>query len=203
MIPTPNAQLTPASSPGLIGQNMAPVPPTGPPAQQSAAFRQVSPSQNTMKTDEAIYKAKGLELLNSDQTQGEFMTVLKTGDPVTALVNALLLVLQKLDAAQRASGTDVADAVKLLGAEEFFNDLVSKAKAARIFTLDQAHLEMAFSIAVQDYIKGEVAAGRIDPAKLMQQMQQSMAKLPPAQRQEITTAMQRIQKTAQNYKGGQ
>ena len=197
---------------GLIGQveGVQPVQP-GPadPSQpvqagftQQQTPAQVSPSQQPMGKDYQMYVAKGLEIISSTQTRDSIVTLLKSADPVSALANTLVVVIQKLDMAARSKGTEVADFVKISGAHELINRLNDIMTAAKIASLDKNHIELAFSLAVQDYMRGEIKAGRINPAKLQQQQQMAMQKMKPKQRQEIQESLTRIQATAKAYHGG-
>ena len=193
---------------GLIAsaqQNVQPQSPLATLGQQVPQQQQpsISPSQEPMGKDYQMFVAKGLDLISSPQTRDSIVTMLKAGDPVTALANALVVILQKLDIAARAKGLEVADIVKLYGSHELISELSNVGKAAGIFNLDSNHIELAFSVAVQNYIKGEIAAGRIDPQKLQAQSQASAKKLDPKQRASMQEAVQRIQATAKSYSAQQ
>ena len=92
--------------------------------------------------------------------------------------------------------------MKISGAHELINRLNHIMTAAKIASLDKNHIELAFSLAVQDYMRGEIKAGRINPAKLQQQQQMAMQEMKPKQRQEIQESLTRIQATAKAYHGG-
>lgn len=177
-------------NPGLIPQPSAqsPVP--------------TSPSTKPMGLDYQMFVAKGLDLISGQQTRKDILVLLKAGKPVESLANTLVVVLQKLDIAARKKGTEVHDYVKIIGANELLQELAKIAKAARIFDLDKDHLELAFSLAIQDYVKTEIQAGRIDGAKLYQTMQQNVKKMAPKDKQEMDLAIQRIAATAKKYNGG-
>jgi hypothetical protein len=190
-------------NPGMIGPQQQP--PPDPSAQQGHYIRATKPSTKPQTMDLQMYIAKGLELMSSQQTRESMLVVLKgigPGKPVEKLANALVVLLQKLDASARKTGVEVLDSVKVIGAHELIQDLAKTAAAANIFTLDDDHIELAYSVAVQDYVKAEVKAGRINPGKLMAQMQSSVRKMPPKEKQEMAMALKRIQATAAKYNGG-
>lgn len=167
----------------------------------SQPVAQVRPSQRKPKEDYEEWVAIAMEILHSKQTRGAIQDLLKSGasDPVNTMAKTLGLVLTKLDQSSRNSGQEVDDAVKLLALAEVENQLVEIAEALGAFTLDEAHKELALSIAVQDYVKSEVAAGRINPVKLQAQMATSVSKMPPAERMAMEKSLQRIQQTAKSY----
>jgi len=177
-------------NPGMIPQQ---------PAQPQTS---ISPSTKPMGLDYQMFVAKGLELISGKQTRKDILVLLKSGKPVEALANTLVVVLQKLDIAARKKGTEVHDHVKIIGSNELLQELAKIGKAARIFDLDADHIELAFSLAIQDYVKTEIQAGRIDGAKLYQTMQQNVKKMAPKDKQDMDMAMQRIAATAKKYNGG-
>jgi hypothetical protein len=186
---------------GMIG-------PQAPPdqaAQQGHHVRATKPSTKPQTMDLQMYIAKGLELMSSKQTAQSMLVILKgigPGKPVEKLANALVVLLQKLDAGARQTGVEVLDSVKVIGANDLIRELAKTAAAANIFHLDENHIELAYSVAVQDYVKSEVKAGRVNPGKLLATMQERVKKMPPKEKQEMAMALKRIQATAANYKGG-
>ena len=170
------------------------------PAQQQG--QQVAPSTRPMGLDLQMYIAKGLELISSPQTRQSVLVMLKNGRPVEALAATLVVIMQRLDAAARKKGIETEDVVKIFGAHELAVELAKVGQAARIMNLDEDHVELALSVAVQDYIKGEVAAGRINPGKLQEKLRTGMAQLSPEKRQEAKAAIEKLQLTAKKYSSG-
>ena len=159
----------------------------------------MKPSQyNNIKIDYTQYLAKGMKILHSPETNGAILAILKGDNPVQLVANATIVVLQKIDTAARAKGIEVQDMVKLLAANEFVSQICEIAEAAKLFTLDDDHRQLALSVAVQDYVRQEIKAGRIDPARLMAQVEQGTRKLSAQQKEEMTQAMNKVQQTALN-----
>jgi len=190
----PAGGLPPSPAPAATGQQ-APTPARQP-------LPPVHPSQQGMKQDLMMYVSKGLDIISSPQTRASIVTMLKHGDPVSALANTLLIIVQKLDCASRAKGVEIADAVKLYGAHDLLAELLKVMSAAGIAHLTPDQQNLAFSVMVQDYIKAEVAAGRINPAKLQQQSEAAAAQVSPKMRQQAQESAQRIQATAVAYQKG-
>lgn len=167
--------------------------------QQKQPERQVQPSTNNPEDDLKVYMAKGLELISSPETRDGIIKMLGSSDPVQSLANTLVMVMQRLDTASRAQGLEVDDAIKVIGANQICQELGNIAAAAKIFTLDADHIELAFSVAIQEYVKNEAKIGRINPEKLRAQIMSGANKLPPEEQAEMQKAMQRIQATGQKY----
>jgi hypothetical protein len=188
-----------SAAPVVAPQPVAPAQPGTPP--QPAA--NVQPSQANVKHDFDNYVAKATTLIHSPETTGAIQNMLTGADPVSKVAAATVMIMQRLDAAARAAGVEVQDTVKVYGAADIVNQVAELGEAAGKFgRLPPKLIELALSVAVQDYVKGEIAAGRIDGQKLQAQMQQDMAKIPQKERQEIQAAQVRILQTARQYNGG-
>lgn len=160
-----------------------------------------SPTDNA-KNDYAQYLSKGMEILHSRETRGAIISLLSGNKtPVQRVANAAVVVLQKVDGAARSKGLEIQDATKLFAAYEIVKQICEIADAARLFTLDDQHQNLALSVAVQDYVRAEIAAGRIDPARLNAQITQGMRKLTPEQRSEVDSSIKTIQQTGAKYRG--
>jgi hypothetical protein len=80
--------------------------------------------------------------------------------------------------------------------------VVELGEAAGIFKLNKDLQERALSVTAQDYVKGEVAAGRINQQQLKVSLAADLRKMPPKLRKEIQQTQQRVVQTARKYKGG-
>jgi hypothetical protein len=161
----------------------------------------ITPSQN-FKGDYDKYVAKATMLIHSQETTEAVLNMLSGQDPVQRVANATVMIMQRLDMASRQAGVEVQDTVKMFGAHEIVKMISELGEAANKLKLDDRHQELALSVAVQDYVKGEIAAHRIDPKRLQVQMEADMRKLPPKARQEIQQSQLRIQQTARQYNSG-
>lgn len=159
----------------------------------------MKPSLNSnLKIDYTQYLAKGMKILHSRETRDAIMPLLVGDNPVQLVANATIVILQKIDNAARAEGIEVQDTVKLLAAGEFVSQLCEIAEAAKLFALDKDHQQLALAVAVQDYVRAEISAGRIDPVRLMAQVEQGTRKLTPQQKNEMTQSINKLQQTALN-----
>lgn len=159
-------------------------------------------SQDVRK-DYDKYLAKATMLIHAPETTGAIQNMLGGGDPVKKIVAATVMIMQRLDGVARASGLEVQDTVKVFAASEIINMIAELGEAAGKFKKLSTRLhELALAAAVQDYVKGEIRAGRIDPKRLQAEMDANLRKLPADQRKEIADAQIRIQQTARQYNGG-
>ena len=173
------------------------------PGQPTATPSNVQASQANVKHDFAAYVSRATTLIHAPETTGAIQGMLAGPDPVSKVAAATVMVMQRLDAAARTAGIEVQDAIKVFGAVEVVNMVAELGEAAGKMPVLNQHLkELALSVAVQDYVKGEVKAGRIDPQRLQVAMQADIRQLPPKQRKEIQDAQIRIQQTARAYNGG-
>lgn len=161
--------------------------------------RELAPSGQKAEDDAAQWLALAMDFVHGRQTRGSVGQMLKGKDPVQALANATVMVVKRIDAASRQKGIEVEDAVKLYGAHEICTQLAEVGNDSGAFQVDEKLIELAFSVAVQEYVKGEIADGRIDPARLQAKVQQSVRNLPPEQRAEANAAVKRIAQTADEY----
>lgn len=162
----------------------------------------VSPSKRPLQDDYAQFVARGLEMISSQEASQGILQLLKSGRPVESLADTAVMVVRKLDEGARSKGIEVQDTVKVLGTYELITELANVAKAAKIFDLDKDHVELAFSVAVQEYIKQEISAGRVDGNKLKAELDVGAGKLKPEEREAMNESMQRVAMTAERYAGG-
>ena len=171
--------------------------------QQPGAGPTVQPSTANVKHDFDTYVSKATVLIHSPETTGAIQNMLTGRDPVSKVAAATVMIMQRLDSAARAAQVEVQDTVKVFGAVDIVNMVAELGEAAGKFPkFPQKLIELALSVSVQDYVKAEISAGRINGQKLQAQMQADMAKVPAKERQEIQAAQVRILQTAKQYNGG-
>lgn len=176
---------------GMIGQvnNAQPVSP------------KTKPSQADYKGDYERYVSRATILIHSPETRESVLGLLGGKDPVQRVANATVMVMQRIDSASRTSGIEVQDTVKMFAAHEIVKLVIELGEAAGKFKLDESLVELALSVSVQDYIKAEITARRINPQQLKVKMDADIRKLPPEERKEIQKSLQRVQQTARKYSG--
>ena len=155
-----------------------------------------------MKEDATVYVDKATILIHSQGPRQEFMNMLKAPDPVKAVSGATVIVMQRLDTAMREAGVELDDVVKVVCARYIVSEFVELAAAAKLFNMDTDHAGLALSMAVQNYIKAEAAAGRINMKQLQVQVQIEMRQMDPKTRKEVMAGMAKVQQTGRAYKGG-
>ncbi len=152
-----------------------------------------------IKVDHEKYVVKGMELIHAEATRDSILEMLKSGDPVGALVKTLVMILHKVDEAARVAGIEVEDAAKLLGAGELLNQLYEIGKAAKIMKLEPDELHLALAGGIQSYVKDEIAANRIDPKKLAATMKTNLSQLPEKDKAESLLVLKKIEQTGKKY----
>ena len=163
----------------------------------------IQASKADVKADFDRYVARATTLIHAPETTGAVQNMLAGPDPVSKIAAATVMIMQRLDAAARAQKIEVQDTIKTFAAVEIIGMIEELGVASGKFAkLSKELHELAVSVAVQDYVKGEVKAGRIDAKRLQVQMDADMRKLPAKQRKEIQDSQIRIQMTARKYNGG-
>jgi len=164
----------------------------------------IQPSSAGVKQDYDKYVSRATILIHSPQTTGAIQNLLAGPDPVQQVANATVMVMQRIDSAARDAGVEVQDAVKIFGANAIVRLIIELGEAAHKFKIkfDEPLTELALSVAVQDYVKGEITAHRIDPQRLNVALQADMRTMPPKMRKEMQQTQLRIQQTARKYNGG-
>jgi hypothetical protein len=163
----------------------------------------IQQSQADVREDHERYVARATTLIHAPETTAQIQQMLGGGDPVKKIVRASVMIMQRLDTAARQSNLEVHDTVKMFAANEIVGMVAELGEASKKFAkVSPRLLELALSATVQDYIKGEIKAGRINPQKLQTEMQANMRALPEDQRKEAEAAQLRIQQTAREYSRG-
>jgi hypothetical protein len=163
----------------------------------------IKPSGANYKDDYARYLSKAVDIIHDPKTQPEILKMLSSKDSVQSVANVAVMIMQRIDAAARQSGIEIQDSVKALASAQIVNVVVETGIAAKKFTMDKELIELAISAAVQDYVKGEIASGRMNAKKVQIALQRDMRTMPPKLRKETMETMKRIQHTGRKYNGGQ
>lgn len=177
---------------GLIGQSAAP----------ANVAPHVKPSSAEGKADLERYINRAITLIHSPETRGAILNMLTNNDPVQRVADATVMVMQRIDAASRGAGIEVQDTIKMYGANEIVNLVVEFGNAAKKFNITPDLAELALSVAVQDYIKSEVQAGRINAQRLKAKMDIDIRNMPPKMQKEVKDSQMRVQQTARKYANG-
>lgn len=172
---------------------------TNPPPNSDAV--QIQPSTGGLKEDMQQWMAKAMQIVHSKDTRGKIMMMLQSSakDPVQAVANVTTSVMQQVDMITRRAGIEVDDGVKFAGAHELIGQVEEIARMGRLFSLDQRHQELALSVAVQDYVKGEIAAKRIDPYKLQAKIKAGVQAMSPKDKIVMEQSVKRLADTSKSY----
>ncbi|MEA1992214.1 MAG: hypothetical protein U9N58_08485 [Thermodesulfobacteriota bacterium] len=153
-----------------------------------------------MEEDLDKFITKGTMLIHSPETRNQILSLLQGRNPVESVASALVITVKKLDEVSRREGLEVNDSVKLKGSEELISQIIEVGKAAdTLKDFDDDKKELAYSLGVQEYIKGEIQAGRINKQALAEEIKTAMEELPEESRKELDTQLKRINKTSELY----
>ena len=173
-------------------QQTAPAAP-GPQAKLNAS------SPDKLKQDFAQYVSKATTMINSPQTRAQTLTMLKGSDPCKQVSQAAVIVMQQVDALSRRANIEVRDDIKFVATYVIIEQLAQMASAAGLYKLDKDYCLLAMSMAVQNYIKAEVAAHRVDAKQVAVQMQIAQREMPPEQKKAMADATRRMPEIAKRY----
>jgi len=155
--------------------------------------------QAAIESQHEQYLAKGMEMIHSPQTRDSILELLRASDPVDALSKTLVMVLHKVDEAARSANLEVEDAAKLMGASELLTQLYEIGEAAKIMKLMPDEIHLALAAGIQNYVKDEVVAGRINPQKLAETMKKNLSLLSPKEKADSLLALKKIEQTGKEY----
>lgn len=154
-------------------------------------------AEQKLLVDTKKFVIKGTKLINSPQSRDQIIASLKTGNPLESVANTTVSIVQRLDEASRQAGDEVNDLVRIQGAHELLNQIADIGVASGAFNkLSQEQITTSFSVAVQNYIKTEIQAGRIDPKALEAEVTKNIKNMPPDEQQVLQNQISTINQTA-------
>ena len=191
--------------PGLVGaaQTAPPTQPQAPPTDPAQAPQpqgETLTASNDVKKDIQKYITKATLLIHSPETSKKIQKMLSQPNPVLQIANLTVMILQRIDAAARASGTEPQDIVKIAAAQAIVGLLCEMGDAMHKFKLNKAFKVLALTAAIEAYYKGEIQAKRIDPAKLKQTAGNNIKMMDPKLLEESRKAAAAIPMIAEQYK---
>jgi len=184
------------------GMLAKPLPPTQEVEEENPIFNLLgAKNAPKMKADLNQFVSKGMQLLHSEDTRDQVVSVLRSSsNPAQGVSDALVPIVQRIDSASRAAGQEVHDAVKLLGAIELVGQIIEIGELSKALPkMSDEDKNTALAVSIQDYMKGEIDAGRVDPKVLQQQLSQGMNQLSEDQKIQIGDSMKSIHETAMSY----
>lgn len=196
-------------------QNDNPLQPTagGPPtvsgqAPVMAPVGQAGPEQGEtpekFKAQAHQLVTRGIELLHAPQTRDDIVAALKNSpNPVEGIANQAKAIIQKVDSISRKEGIELDLQAEMFGGKDLVAEIAEIAEAATGIVIDEDDRQLAFSVSVQNYLKEEIAAGRVDPEELKAGAQQALSQMPKEGQEAANNEMLKIDATAERLKSGQ
>ena len=157
---------------------------------------------NSDKTKKAIQNdyrsvlAKGMKLIHGKDTRENLLRAISTDNPVDSVANITVTIMARIGQALRQARKTVSDEVKAIAANNLMGQILEVGEASGTVQLDDDEKELAFSLAINKYMDGEIKAGRMDPKILAEETGRSVANMDEAQRKQIDEQLNRINDTA-------
>jgi hypothetical protein len=149
-------------------------------------------TKKAVQDDYRSMMAKGMKLIHGKETRANILKALQSPNPVDAVSNITVALVTRLDQAMRKSGKDVVDEVKAYAANSLMGQILEVGEASGTIQLSDDEKEVAFSDAVNKYMRQEIAAGRIDKGMLAEESGRSIAEMSEEQRAHVDEQMKRI-----------
>lgn len=135
-----------------------------------------SPEQNAQVLK---FVENGMRVIHSPETRDVVLERLKEGNPVDAVSEVAILVIDKMETDATAQQTKISDEAKLVGGLPLLLQIVEVGEAAGIFQMTDEEKTQAAAKAYKKYILREMEAGRINKEELIQGAMNSDVELPP------------------------
>lgn len=162
------------------------------------------PPEQEQKLQEDLQKFinKGTILVHSEQSRDKIIKMLTTGNPLEAVANTTVMVMQRLDKAARDAGQEVHDYVKLQAAVDLTGQVAEVGAASgTIPQLSEEELQTSLSVGIEKFLKGEIEAGRVDPEGLKAELGRGISQMPPEQQMGLDKQLRTINQTAMQSQG--
>ena len=143
----------------------------------------------------------GLEMLHAPQTRDKIIDAMMQPHPVDGVKNGVVSLMQRTDEAMRKEGVQISGQAKVDSAVELVGE-VSELSNAIGAKLDDKEIRLALSLALQDYVKPEIEAGRIDPQEAKAGIAQAMQNMSPEQRKTVNDQSLEINASAEAMRSG-
>jgi len=128
----------------------------------------VEPKAN--EQDQAQYDmfiANGMSIIYDKTTSKKIINqIVKSPDPIEAISDATLNVIEKLESSAGSSKIKIQDAVLIQGSNALMGEIIGLAEAAGMNPLSDEQKYQAFSLAVSKYIQRALKSGKITPEQL-------------------------------------
>ncbi len=149
------------AAPGLINQGMATTPPTGP------TVKKESTAPNQEEID--IFVANGLKIVHNPKVSDALIArIVKAKNPVVAISEATLFIVEKLEQSSAAAGKKPSLTTLAYGANALMGEIIASAEAAGMKKMDDETKYRAFSMAVGQYLDAAVKTGKMTKEEVIQ-----------------------------------
>lgn len=150
-------------------------------------------TKSKLQADSDKFTAKGTKLIHSRETRADVREALRGGRPVEKIGANTAEIVRRIDQASRQSGVETHDLVKMNAGLDIVRQLAEIGElSGNTPKLSEDEIMTAYSIAVNNYLAGEINDGRIDPDKLRQDMAASFQNYTPEQNQQVEEQIQKI-----------
>jgi hypothetical protein len=174
------------------------------PGQGPSSSLAEEPNKGTLQGDTHRIVTRGLELIHVPQTRDQVINALKTSpNPVQGVADQTVALIQRIDSLSRQEGKEINMEAKLFGGKELVDEIAELSEAAGAGALDDDDKDLATTVAVQDYLKGEIKAGRVDPEELKAVMTEQMGSLDKEQLEAANQQMIKIDATNDRLQGNE
>ena len=127
----------------------------------------------TQETFDA-FVANGMKIIHNDKaSDGILKTIADADDPVKAIADATLNVVERLEQSGGESGMNFDPSVLMQGANVLMGEIIMSAEMVGLKPLSDEEKYMAYSLAVSKYIDGAVKSGKMTQEQLGQMSQQA------------------------------
>ena len=136
---------------------------------------QISPEQ---QEELDIFISNGISIIYDPKvSKGLIARILKTKDPVEAIADATLDIINKLEGSATSSKVNFSDTTLVHGANQLMAEIITLSETAGMKPLNEGQKEQAFTLAASKYIDRAIKSGKITPDQL-QQMSQTASQTP-------------------------
>lgn len=162
--------------PGLIEQAMTPEQPTvqaspaqAPPAQAPPVRAGRSSRAGFTQKELDIFVANGIKMIHTDKISDSIISmVVDSKDPVTALADATLSIVSRLEQSSEAAGRKVSYETLVAGANILMGEVIASAEAAGMKKMKKPEKYQAMSLAVAKYLDTAIKTGKMTKEELAQ-----------------------------------
>lgn len=153
----------------------APAPPMDRPGMDQGMMGEDGEQSNVSPEEQAAYEqfvANGLKLIFNEQTAPKLIASLQAeGNPVHALANATVMIVQRLEQSAAKAGQTISPDILMHGGAEIMSNIAELAKAAKIHEFSEEELESASYVAMDLYGDQAMKQGTLDKNAIAQDVQ--------------------------------